>query len=237
LAKKGINIFVEKPLAKSLEDALRLKRIIAKKKITVAVGYNLRFLDAITLVKAMLAKGDIGKLYFARIEVGQYLPDWRKSIDYRNSYSAHRNRGGGVDLDLSHEIDYMRYFFGDPAEWEVAKGKVSSLKIDSDDVFEGMYRYKDNFICSVHMDYLQRKKKRLTRIVGSKGTILLDLAENKIILERPAKTDLVIRQPRYFDLNKTYKDELKDFMASVKSRRSPKVGIDDGIKALRLLKR
>jgi len=235
LAKRGVDLFIEKPLAKSLGDALELKRIAARKKIRVAVGYNLRFLGAVKFVKDKLAAKDIGDLYFARIEVGQYLPDWRKSSDYRRSYSASRKKGGGVSLDLSHEIDYMRYLFGDPIEWKVMKARVSGLEIDSDDIFEGIYRYINNFVCSVHMDYLQPKKRRLTRIVGSKGVIILDLARMEIRIEKTGKKGSVIKEAKYFDLDKTYKDELKDFIVSAESGRAPRVTIDDGIKAVELI--
>lgn len=235
LAKRGVNIFVEKPLSMNLNNVSRLKRIVDRKKIQFAVGYNLRFLKAIEYVKARLAVRDIGDLYFARIEVGQYLPDWRKAIDYRKSYSAKRSRGGGVALDLSHEIDYMRYLFGDPVDWRIINTRVSKLKIDSDDIFEGIYRYRNNFVCSVHMDYLEPKKRRQVRIVGSKGVITLDLVKSEIKIEKLNKKEEVLKGDKYFDLNRTYVDELKDFITSVKTKRTVRIGIYDGIRSLELL--
>lgn len=235
LAKRGINIFVEKPLSRSLNNILELKRIVERKKIKFAVGYNLRFLGAIKFVRERLVAKDIGDLYFARIEVGQYLPDWRKSVDYRKSYSARRKKGGGVQLDLSHEIDYMRYFFGDPVAWKVIKTRVSGLEIDSDDIFEGVYRYRNNFICSVHMDYLQAQKKRQIRIVGSQGVITCDLVKMEIRIEKRGKKVCVINDKKYFDINNTYSDELKDFIAAIKFGSRPRCGIEDGIKVLKLI--
>ena len=84
----------------------------------------MRFLGAVRHIKEQLAKNLLGDIYFAQIEAGQYLPLWRER-DYTESYSAHKSKGGGVALDLSHEIDYMRYLFGNPCSWKVFKTKVS----------------------------------------------------------------------------------------------------------------
>jgi predicted dehydrogenase len=235
LAEKGINIFVEKPLSNGIDNVMKLKRIIERKRIKFMLGYNLRFLGAIKFIKEKLDKKYIGDLYFARIAVGQYLPEWRKAIDYLESYSVRRSKGGGVSFDLSHEIDYMRYFFGDPMSWKVIKTRVSNLTIDSEDVFEGVYLYKNKFICSVHMDYLEPKKRRITRIVGSKGIIIMDLVKEKIRIKRKNEKEIILQGKKYFNLNKTYVDELNDFIASLGSKKNPSVTIYDGIRALELL--
>jgi len=47
------------------------------------------------------------------IKVGHFLPLWRPNADYRKSYRSKRWLGGGVDLELSHEIDYCLWLFGD----------------------------------------------------------------------------------------------------------------------------
>ncbi|MHB8155170.1 MAG: Gfo/Idh/MocA family protein [Candidatus Omnitrophota bacterium] len=236
LAKRGMNIFTEKPLSMNLNNVFQLKRIVDRRKIKFAVGYNFRFFKAIEYVKAKLAAGEIGDLYFARIQVGQYLPDWRKAIDYRKSYSAKRKEGGGVALDLSHEIDYMRYLFGDPVDQRIINIRVSKLKIDSDDVFEGVYLYKNNFVCSVHMDYLEPQKRRQLRIVGSRGVIELDFVKAQIKIEKPNSKEKLIGADKYFNLDRTYVDELKDFITSIKTKRNPRVTIDDGIRVLELLR-
>ncbi|MFA6357070.1 MAG: Gfo/Idh/MocA family oxidoreductase [Candidatus Omnitrophota bacterium] len=234
LAKKGIHLFVEKPLAHNLSGKLELlKKIIKLKKIKLGVGYNLRFLGAFEFIKTKLSQGAIGKIYFAKIEVGQYLPFWRSKCDYSISYSASKKRGGGVALDLSHEIDYMRFLFGDPNSCKVAKAKVSSLKIDSEDVFEGIYVY-DNFICNVHMDYLQKNKKRVIRIEGEKGELICDLINKKIVIDVLGKKTIV-SDKKLFDLDKTYKDEIFSFIKSVKFNRKPAVTFEDGVKVLKLI--
>jgi len=234
LARKGTHLFIEKPLSHKLSSKLNLLKGIGKrKKIKIFVGYNLRFLGALKFIKTKLSQNVIGDIYFAKIEVGQYLPFWRGKRDYRISYSASKKRGGGVSLDLSHEIDYMRYLFGDPSSWKVFKAKVSGLEIDTEDVFEGIYRY-DNFLCSVHLDYLQKDRKRFIRIEGSKGNITCDMVNEKITIKTGGKTR-IISAKKLFDLNKTYSDEVLDFLKSIKNNSAPEITLNDGIKALELI--
>lgn len=234
LAKKGIPLFIEKPLAQGLSRGLeRLKKIAIRKNVQIGVGYNLRFLGALRFVKTILSRRALGNIYFVKIEVGQYLPAWRNGRDYRVSYSAFKKRGGGVALDLSHEIDYMRYLFGEPRFFKALKLKVSDLKIDSEDIFEGLYAY-DGFICGVHMDYLQKKPRRIIRIEARNGSLVCDLIGKKIVMEINGKKKIVAGK-KLFDLDKTYMLEILSFMKSIENHRKPEVTFEDGVKVLKLI--
>lgn len=234
LAKKGMHLFIEKPLSHKHSGKLSLlKRIISRNKLKLSVGYNLRFLGAIKFIKRILFCRALGDIYFVKIEVGQYLPSWRSGRDYRVVYSASKRRGGGVALDLSHEIDYMRYLFGDPQSFKAVKAKVSDLKIDSEDMFEGIYIY-DKFICNVHMDYLQKNKKRIIRIQASKGSLVCDLIAKKIIIEIGDKKK-IITDKNLFDVDKTYIQEILSFKKSIESDCKPEVTFEDGVRVLELI--
>ena len=234
LAGEGIHLLVEKPLSHNLNKTNELREIAQKKKIKIFVGYNLRYLGAMKYIKDRLSEKIIGDLYFAKIEVGQFLPSWRSDRDYRNSYSASEAKGGGVALDLSHELDYMRYLFGEPCNWKVMKARVSKLEIDSEDIFEGIYRYDNNFICNVHMDYLQKDKKREIRIVGSEGMLNCDLIGKSIRIIRDDK-ETITSDDCMFDFDKTYSDELNHFIGTIQGKTAPSATVEDGIMALKLL--
>lgn len=235
LAEKGMHLFIEKPISHNLHNIDKLKRVAVAKKIKLSVGYNLRFLGAVKYLKEQIDGNLIGDLYFARIEAGQYLPQWRENIDYKDSYSASRDKGGGVSLDLSHEIDYMRYLFGDPIVKKIMKTKVSILDIDSDDLFEGLYFFKNRFICSIHLDYLQMEKRRMMRIVGSSGVIECDFNRKEIKIKRNGNGESIIRDKDLFDIDKSYVEELRHFINIVEKRSKPTITLEDGIKALKLL--
>jgi Predicted dehydrogenases and related proteins len=234
LAKKRMHLFIEKPVSDTLSSRLGiLEKISKRNNLKIGIGYNLRFLGALKFIKAKLSRKAIGDIYFVKIEAGQYLPHWRADRDYRASYSASKKRGGGVALDLSHEIDYMRYLFGNPHSWKVLKAKVSDLEINTEDIFEGIYDY-GNFLCSVHLDYLQKDKKRIIRIEGAKGTITCDMVNKKIKIKTGDRIR-VFSDKKLFDLNKTYSDEVLDFLKSIKNGSAPKITLNDGIKALELI--
>lgn len=235
LAEQGINLFIEKPLSHNLEKVVPLKEIAERKKIMLFVAYNLRFLGAMSFIKKQITKKTIGDLYFSKIEVGQHLPIWKPARDYRNSYSARKDQGGGVALDLSHEIDYMRYLFGDPCRWMCAKSKVSKLDIDSEDLFEGIYEYDNGFICNTHMDYLQIDKKRNIRIIGSNGVIECDFIKKYIKIFTDGNDERVIEDQTLFDVNKTYVDELTSYIESLEGNKEPLINLNDGVQALRLI--
>jgi predicted dehydrogenase len=234
VGKLGINLLMEKPLSHTLDRVAELQNIVDEMKIKVTVGYNLRFLGIMGSIKEYLSRGLIGDIYFAKIEVGQYLPTWRKDVDYQSTYSADKSLGGGVSLDLSHEIDYMKYLFGFPLSWKIIKGKVSELAITSDDIFEGVYHY-NNYLCNVHMDYLQQHKKRECRIVGSKGFLVCDFVKKNLELKSSVNNDIWIDSPGAFDVDETYKIELEQFINTIQTDGVPTITIDDGIDVLKLI--
>jgi len=235
LARLGVHILLEKPVAHTLEGTENLTSIVQNKEVKVLVGYNLRFLGALKEIKSALDSGEIGKVYSSRIEAGQYLPDWRKGRDYRESYSGSRERGGGVALDLTHEIDYMRWFFGDPVKWKTMKARTGALDGDVEDIFEGVYAFPGNSVCSVHLDYLQKTPRRSIRIIGSDGEINCDIINKRLAIKSFTRGERIISNPAMFDVGKTYIDEIRHFLEVVEKGVAPAVGLYDGIMALRLV--
>jgi len=240
LAEQGINLFIEKPLSHNLKKVDVLKKIVEEKKVHVFVAYNMRFLGAMRYIKEQISQKVLGNLYFSKIEVGQYLPFWRTGRDYRESYSAHYEKGGGVALDLSHEVDYMRFLFGDPYYWKTIQTKVSDLEINACDLFEGIYQYKSGFVCNVHADYLQRDEIRNIRLVGRDRTLICNFINKSIMISNSDKKHknsipIYINDEKIFDIKQTYHDELVHFAECVTQGIEAVITLDDGIQALKLL--
>jgi predicted dehydrogenase len=240
LSKQGIHLFIEKPVSHKLQEAKDFEKLIAANNIKVFVGYNLRFLGVIQFLKKEITRGYFGKILFAQIEVGQYLPDWRPKRNYKEVYSAKKDQGGGVALELSHELDYMMYLFGFPSQWNFFSKKVSDLEIETDDIFEGLFSFKEGFLCNVHLDYLQRTKKRTLRIVGSDSMAVCNLFEKHLTLSKADSksgkvSENVIDDKSLFEIDKTYQYELKSFINSIKNDSSPESSLHDGLRVLELL--
>lgn len=233
-AERGNHLFLEKPVSDSLEGIDKLTSLVKKNNLKVMVGYNMRFHPVVKAGKDLVREGRIGPIISARIAAGQYLPDWHPGEDYRRSYSASRERGGGVILDLSHELDYTRWFFGDASRIFSLIGRRSDLEIETEDNAEILLEFKGGTWCQIHLDYLQRPPERLFRLVGTRGIIEADLIAGKL---RVAETDKTgweeVSTNSDFQSNDMYLEEIKSFMDYLggAAADSP-VSLADGIKVL-----
>ena len=120
--------------------------------------------------------------YSARVICSSYLPDWRPGVDYRTVYSAHKEMGGGVTIDLIHEWDYMVDLFGEPLEAYNFKGTYSHLEIDSDDLSVYIARYP-SLLAEVHLDYFGRAYRRSIELFCKEGTVTADFGAGTLTLE------------------------------------------------------
>jgi predicted dehydrogenase len=174
LASAGIHLLIEKPLSDTLDGVDGLLDVATRQGIVLMVGYHLRFSPSLKCLRSAIAEGTIGKVLSLHAEVGQYLPDWRPGTDYRSGVSARRELGGGVILELSHELDYMRWLGGEIRSIHADTGQLGGLDIDVEDVAEIVLRFTDGAIGSVHLDMLQRSATRTCRVIGSEGTLEWD---------------------------------------------------------------
>ncbi len=182
-ARLGAHLFVEKPLSHSLQGVEQLIEICERQNTVLMTGYVLRFLPALHCIRKLVHENAVGKVRSARIEVGQYLPDWRPDADYRTGVTAQQKLGGGALLELSHELDYTRWLLGDPQAVTAVARKVSDLDIDVEDVAEVVLDYGPGGpLAAVHVDLLQREAAMSCQIIGSTGTIRSDLIREEVEL-------------------------------------------------------
>lgn len=232
--EKGCHLFIEKPLSNSLKDVTRLTNLVSKYNLKVMIGYNMRFNPVVSLGKDLIQQGKIGRIVSARIEAGQYLPDWRPGRVYQDCYSTSQEKGGGVILDLSHELDYARWFFGDASKVFSFADKKSDLEIETEDMAEILIEFQSGVWCSVHLDCIQRQPSRSFHIVGTEGVIQADLTAStvKAFAARQGEWE-VFDQGTGFERNQMYLDELRHFIDYLGgSVAQPVVSLEDGIKVL-----
>lgn len=143
----------------------------------VYVAYNLRLHPCILRLRALLADR---KIFAVEAYVGQYLPDWRPGTDYRQSYSAHKELGGGVIRDLSHELDLVLWLFGPWTRLTALGGTVGDLGIGSDDCYSLLLETRHCPSVSVQMNYLDRMPTRRMRVLTDNGTYIVDLMRGTV---------------------------------------------------------
>jgi len=241
LAKRGIDLFIEKPLSDSLNDMRSLEEIVKKRKLVTMVGCNFRFFPPIVNIKKLISKNQIGKIISVQVENGSYLPDWHPYEDYRRGYAAKKKLGGGVVLTQIHELDYLRWFFGKVSEVRSLSGKFSKLEIDVDDTSASILRFKNNIICELHLDFFQRPQFKRCKIRGTKGVIEWDSDSNvlKVFNSKMKEWRKVDIKNNYNlksknKINLMYKEELDHFLKCVKQKKKTINPLKDAIDTLRV---
>ena len=181
--EKGKHFFIEKPVVSlsQIEDA---KMLQTRDGSVYYVACPLRYNAVIQWIKNNIDPLDVISV---RSISSSYLPDWRPGQDYRNTYSAHRDFGGGVSIDLIHEWDYLTYLFGWPKTVKSLIGKKSDLEIDSDDYAIYIADF-ETMIAELHLDYFGRKTIREVQLFNKNDTIVGDIANNKITFLNSGKT-------------------------------------------------
>lgn len=209
-------IFVEKPLSHNTKGLKRLAGILKNKKISLYVGYNFQFLKPLIEIKKILQNNKLGKIYYLRLSVGQDLRVWR-SRDYRLNYAAKKSWGGGVMLDLIHEINYAGWLLGEALIPKTAViKKVSVLKINTEDCADSIFITRGGTIVSVHQDYLRPTLKRNLDIVGEKASLAWDYGDSILVIQYQDKT---IKKKIIIERNLMFTEELKYFFNALKQKK------------------
>ncbi len=225
------HFFIEKPIAPTIEHLYEFADALEADRRKSLVGYNLRFHPVSGVVREVLQAKTLGRVCSARASVGQYLPDWHPHEDYRQGYSANRGLGGGVVLDLIHEIDLLCSWFGIPDRVKALAGKPSSLEIDTEDTAEMLCGFPHGVIGSIHLDYVQRVPMRQGVIVGDAGTLTYDLLKNECQVLRPG-ADPVKHEYAGFVRNDMYVSELAMLLDAIRSDAPCAPSLRDGIDVL-----
>ena len=180
LAEGGAHLLVEKPVSDGTAGVAELIAMCADRGLVCQVGYNLRFLETLQAFRAELAAGRIGAVQAVRCEIGQYLPDWRPGADYRTTVSAQRALGGGVILELSHELDMLRWVFGE-VDWISAwTGQQGALEIDVEDCAMIQMGFTGGPVAQLGMDFLRRDTTRTCTAIGETGSLRWDAGTGRV---------------------------------------------------------
>lgn len=179
---------VEKPVFAALGDAP------APQDLAVFVAYNLRFHPLVQQLHQRLAALPI---YSASFYAGQYLPQWRPDTNYRSSYSARKDQGGGVLRDLSHEIDLALWLCGRARRVTAIGGHFSDLDMDSDDVFSILSINDRCPAISISVNYLDRMPRRLITVNAQDLTASLDLIAGTLTINGETTVREVERDATY----------------------------------------
>lgn len=228
----GAHVFIEKPIATSTEG---LGELVAAGKGRIMVGYNLRLHDPVRRLVSLVHDGRAGRPFAVRLWFGSYLPAWRAGTDYRQSYSARSELGGGVLFDASHELDLLLWILGDGFEvLGAVVDRLGDLDIDVEDTVRALLRHQTGVVAEVALDLLSRRYRRGIEVVGDSATLRLDWARQVIEIE---DGQAVEAEAAGTPVDQSYRQEARLFLEFIRGEAEPPVDGATAAASVRLAER
>lgn len=211
LTSQGIHTLVEKPLSHSIEDLDNLRKVVSEGKSLLWVGYMMRHHPILKIIKEIISEKKYGNLISIQSRWAEYLPDWHPWEDYRQSYAAKRDMGGGVALTLSHDIDMVNWL----SESEVEKSQIyknyrSQLAVDVESGAEIILQYKNGITAGVHLNFYEKSKERYLKLVFDNASLSVDFLE--ATLTTKTGTEKETQTFPNYERNQLFVDQLEAFM-------------------------
>ena len=226
-------VLVEKPLATTEADARRVADTAANRGLPCGVAMNLRFHRAVRALREVVETGRLGRVLYAQVSLGYDLRMWRPTVDYRQSYSARAELGGGILLDAIHELDYTTWILGEPVSAVAEVGHVSDLDIDVEDIALALLRMRAGALVSVDLNYLDVNYRRRCLLVGEHATASWDW--QRATIEIVDKEDAREQIDATTEIDDTYVEEVRQFLRVLDQGEPPSTSADEGVASVRLV--
>lgn len=215
----GIAVFVEKPLIDEMSSLATYQ--ITPQELRDAdgmVGYVLRFFQITDAIKKWIVDRQLGNVVAAYMNVGHYLPFWHPYEDYRDSYAARSDLGGGALRTLSHEIDLAHYLFGECEQVFARTSRLGELDMEVDDCTDVVSSHSLCKQVVVHLDFLSPNLVRNGRILFTEGSLEYDFPTNRMVVQRYAdaenpETETVVDSP-----DRAYERQMTHFLRGESGR-------------------
>jgi predicted dehydrogenase len=245
-AEAGCHILLEKPVSNSLERLDVLQNTAQKSGSRILVGFQFRYHPTINKARELVQSNAIGNVLTVHAHWGEYLPQWHPWEDYRQSYAARADLGGGVIVTLTHPFDYLRYLIGEVDSLFSFNGHLSPLQVDVEDAAEIGLKFKNGAIGGVHLNYFQRPPVHRLEIVGTDGTLRWDNADGILHFYKmqtpfgsysddpPAPVTEAFSPPAGFERNQLFIAQTRHFIDVVRGEEEPMCNLNDGVQALKM---
>ena len=228
------DFFIEKPLSDKYENCDEM--IFHQKRAgnNTMVGYMIRLHPLLKKAKSIIDNKTIGRVLNVRAECGFYLPFWHPWEDYRDFYMSWKTGGGGALLDISHEIDYLIWLFGDISYAQGYTQTISDLEITSDDYTSCLFEFKNGIMGELHLDLLQPEESRYLKVIGTKGVLIANLIDNTIKFNTVDDTNW-IEEKVQVSWDDIYEDEDRNVIHCSRGEKSITTSIEEAAKVMQVI--
>jgi predicted dehydrogenase len=205
-AARGLPVYVEKPLAFRPEEVEAIAEVVAPVADRSMLGYMLRYHPAVLA----LAERDLSDVFQFALTIGHDVTQWRANWRFSESYAA-RSDGGGVILDLCHELDLAACLF---PGLEVTRVESSGHPaFPGVDFASRVSLRRQGLVGDVSMDYLTPLLHRRTTLRGAERMHDFDFAEQVYRVTEPSGSRLLDLP---LERNAMFLDAMRDFLALVR---------------------
>jgi predicted dehydrogenase len=177
----GKHVFIEKPLAGSSEDALKLAQLADERGLVLMPGHTFIYSPPVNLIRDLLASGELGEIYFistSRVNLGLHQPD------------------ASVAWDLGpHDFSILRYWLEETPRWVSAVSRGCVIPAIPDVAFITL-EFGSGAICHVELSWLAPSKLRRTTVVGSRKMLVYDDTSNEPV--RIFDSGVALKDPESF---------------------------------------
>ena len=245
-AEAGCHIVLEKPVSDSLQRLDTLQQAVQKSGSKILVGFQFRYHPTLNKARELIQSNALGTALTVHAHWGEYLPQWHPWEDYRQSYAARADLGGGVIRTLTHPLDYLRYLMGEIESLWSFNGHISPLELNVEDVAEIGLKFSNGAIGGVHLNYFQRPPVHRLEIVGTNGTLRLDNVDGILHVHQlpatfgsfsdnpPAPVTQAFAPPEGFERNQLFVAQTRHFIEIIRGESEPVCTLEDGVRALEL---
>jgi len=232
--KRGIPVLLEKPVCPDEAGAQKLAKVTRELGVPLLLTYTWRWWAPLRKVKELLERKAIGQVRHVKFVMSAHLADWHPWENYWDFFMASKALGGGALLDESHWIDLMLWFFGKPERLIASIGKISDLKIETDDNVDMLVFYKDGLRVTLHLDLYGRPHEKYIRFVGEEGTIYWTVDPNRLKIGRDMAE---VWETQEFDCerNDMFLAADREFLAVLNGGKVNTCTVEDGMKVLSLI--
>jgi predicted dehydrogenase len=228
-AEAGCHLFIEKPLGLALEGVAELRTTVLRNGLVATIGCQWRFHPCVRRLFQLIDVGLFGRIQSAEIEYAEYLPDWQPYEDYRETWPAKAELGGGVVLAHIHDYDLAHWLFGAARRVRATGGKLSDLELKVEDTVDATIEARLATV-RVRQTFASHDVTRRITVTGQRHIATVDLVNGTFRTDPPLASPM--DRPDY-DRNQMFLAEVTHFLAAIDRREAPAVPLDDGIAVLR----
>jgi predicted dehydrogenase len=230
---RGIHVLIEKPLSHTCERVDTLMELAIQNNVFVQVGYMMRYYPWLIQVKELIQSKQFGEIIHMTSFWGEYLPDWHPWEDYRQSYAAKKELGGGAALTLSHDLDVCNWLLEQlPATSRSAFNYRAGLEVNVEAGADFLLTYRQGVTAHVHLNFFQKSKERWYKFIFEEAVIDIDFFKHTFSIRKGEEVE--IKTLPEFDRNDLFIAELEDFFRNFDHPQKSIVNIQQAAKIIEL---